>query len=184
MHSCVYGHGVKRGVLSRFLSFDDSAALPLFASMPVGRRYPPPRASCVAHRPVHPPPPSNCCVVALPKRKQYVPCDVSTVCFGTAASMGAFLLGAGAKVSLQISVKRDAHKYITALLFFRKRPVDCWFVSLLVPTASLGFGRGLRRVCQVPGRDASQVVGVFACVWCFCRSFPHAVHTFTSTCSR
>jgi ATP-dependent Clp endopeptidase proteolytic subunit ClpP len=28
---------------------------------------------------------------------QYVPCDVSTVCFGTAASMGAFLLGAGAK---------------------------------------------------------------------------------------
>ena len=27
---------------------------------------------------------------------QYVPCDVSTVCFGTAASMGAFLLGAGA----------------------------------------------------------------------------------------
>uniref|UniRef100_A0A7S1XLI5 ATP-dependent Clp protease proteolytic subunit n=1 Tax=Phaeomonas parva TaxID=124430 RepID=A0A7S1XLI5_9STRA len=28
---------------------------------------------------------------------QYVPCDVSTVCFGMAASMGAFLLGAGAK---------------------------------------------------------------------------------------
>jgi len=26
---------------------------------------------------------------------QYVPCDVSTVCFGTAASMGAFLLGSG-----------------------------------------------------------------------------------------
>ena len=26
---------------------------------------------------------------------QYVPCDVNTVCFGTAASMGAFLLGAG-----------------------------------------------------------------------------------------
>merc|ERR1712228_463461 len=28
---------------------------------------------------------------------QYVPCDINTVCFGTAASMGAFLLGAGAK---------------------------------------------------------------------------------------
>lgn len=28
---------------------------------------------------------------------QFVPCDVSTVCFGSAASMGAFLLGAGAK---------------------------------------------------------------------------------------
>lgn len=28
---------------------------------------------------------------------QYIPCDVSTVCFGMAASMGAFLLGAGAK---------------------------------------------------------------------------------------
>merc|ERR1711953_1302690 len=27
---------------------------------------------------------------------QYVPCDVATVCFGMAASMGAFLLGAGA----------------------------------------------------------------------------------------
>jgi len=26
---------------------------------------------------------------------QFVPCDVNTVCFGTAASMGAFLLGAG-----------------------------------------------------------------------------------------
>merc|ERR1711988_400329 len=28
---------------------------------------------------------------------QYVPCDVNTVCFGMAASMGAFLLGAGTK---------------------------------------------------------------------------------------
>jgi ATP-dependent Clp endopeptidase proteolytic subunit ClpP len=28
---------------------------------------------------------------------QYVPCDINTVCFGTAASMGAFLLGAGCK---------------------------------------------------------------------------------------
>ena len=27
----------------------------------------------------------------------FVPCDVSTVCLGTAASMGAFLLGAGTK---------------------------------------------------------------------------------------
>ncbi|KAJ1431016.1 Clp protease-domain-containing protein [Ochromonadaceae sp. CCMP2298] len=28
---------------------------------------------------------------------QYIPCDVGTVCFGMAASMGAFLLGAGTK---------------------------------------------------------------------------------------
>lgn len=28
---------------------------------------------------------------------QFIPCDVSTVCFGMAASMGAFLLGAGTK---------------------------------------------------------------------------------------
>lgn len=28
---------------------------------------------------------------------QYIPCDVSTICFGTAASMGAFLLSSGAK---------------------------------------------------------------------------------------
>jgi ATP-dependent Clp protease protease subunit len=28
---------------------------------------------------------------------QFIPCDVSTVCFGTAASMAAFLLGAGTK---------------------------------------------------------------------------------------
>lgn len=28
---------------------------------------------------------------------EFIPCDVSTVCFGMAASMGAFLLGAGAK---------------------------------------------------------------------------------------
>jgi ATP-dependent Clp protease protease subunit len=28
---------------------------------------------------------------------QFIPCDVSTVCFGMAASMGAFLLSAGAK---------------------------------------------------------------------------------------
>jgi len=28
---------------------------------------------------------------------QFVPCDTNTVCFGTAASMGAFLLGAGTK---------------------------------------------------------------------------------------
>merc|ERR1711871_1319180 len=28
---------------------------------------------------------------------QFIPCDISTVCFGMAASMGAFLLGAGTK---------------------------------------------------------------------------------------
>lgn len=28
---------------------------------------------------------------------QYIPCDVATICFGTAASMGAFLLSAGTK---------------------------------------------------------------------------------------
>jgi ATP-dependent Clp protease, protease subunit len=28
---------------------------------------------------------------------QYIPCDVNTVCFGMAASMGAFLLSAGTK---------------------------------------------------------------------------------------
>ena len=35
--------------------------------------------------------------MAIYDTMQYVPCDVSTVCFGTAASMGAFLLGAGTK---------------------------------------------------------------------------------------
>ena len=35
--------------------------------------------------------------MAIYDTMQYVPCDVSTVCFGTAASMGAFLLGAGAR---------------------------------------------------------------------------------------
>jgi len=35
--------------------------------------------------------------MAIYDTMQYVPCDVATVCFGTAASMGAFLLGAGAK---------------------------------------------------------------------------------------
>lgn len=35
--------------------------------------------------------------MAIYDAMQYVPCDVSTVCFGTAASMGAFLLGAGAR---------------------------------------------------------------------------------------
>lgn len=30
---------------------------------------------------------------------QYIPCDINTVCFGMAASMGAFLLSAGTKVS-------------------------------------------------------------------------------------
>ena len=28
---------------------------------------------------------------------QFIPCDINTVCFGMAASMGAFLLGAGTK---------------------------------------------------------------------------------------
>jgi ATP-dependent Clp protease, protease subunit len=35
--------------------------------------------------------------MAIYDTMQYVPCDVATVCFGMAASMGAFLLGAGAK---------------------------------------------------------------------------------------
>ncbi|EOD08646.1 putative endopeptidase Clp [Emiliania huxleyi CCMP1516] len=42
-----------------------------------------------------------CCSVsagmAIFDTMQYVPCDINTVCFGTAASMGAFLLGAGQK---------------------------------------------------------------------------------------
>ncbi len=33
--------------------------------------------------------------MAIYDTMQFIPCDVSTVCFGTAASMGAFLLGAG-----------------------------------------------------------------------------------------
>ena len=35
--------------------------------------------------------------MAIYDAMQYVPCDVNTVCFGMAASMGAFLLGAGTK---------------------------------------------------------------------------------------
>ncbi|KAA8492008.1 ATP-dependent Clp protease proteolytic subunit 1 [Porphyridium purpureum] len=35
--------------------------------------------------------------LAIYDTMQYIPCDVQTICFGTAASMGAFLLGAGAK---------------------------------------------------------------------------------------
>ncbi|GMI11000.1 hypothetical protein TrLO_g13123, partial [Triparma laevis f. longispina] len=35
--------------------------------------------------------------MAIYDTMQFVPCDVKTVCFGMAASMGAFLLGAGAK---------------------------------------------------------------------------------------
>jgi len=35
--------------------------------------------------------------LAIYDTMQFIPCDVSTVCFGMAASMGAFLLGAGAK---------------------------------------------------------------------------------------
>ena len=35
--------------------------------------------------------------MAIYDTMQFVPCDVSTVCFGMAASMGAFLLGAGTK---------------------------------------------------------------------------------------
>lgn len=38
--------------------------------------------------------------LAIYDAMQYVPCDVATVCFGMAASMGAFLLGAGAKVRI------------------------------------------------------------------------------------
>ncbi|CAK0876539.1 unnamed protein product [Prorocentrum cordatum] len=35
--------------------------------------------------------------LAIYDTMQFVPCDVNTVCFGMAASMGAFLLGAGTK---------------------------------------------------------------------------------------
>ena len=35
--------------------------------------------------------------MAIYDTMQYIPCDVSTVCFGTAASMGAFLLCSGAQ---------------------------------------------------------------------------------------
>ncbi|CAM9578599.1 unnamed protein product, partial [Phaeothamnion confervicola] len=34
--------------------------------------------------------------LAIYDTMQFIPCDVATVCFGMAASMGAFLLGAGA----------------------------------------------------------------------------------------
>jgi len=35
--------------------------------------------------------------LAIYDAMQFVPCDIQTVCFGMAASMGAFLLGAGTK---------------------------------------------------------------------------------------
>lgn len=35
--------------------------------------------------------------MAIYDTMQFIPCDVQTICFGTAASMGAFLLGAGTK---------------------------------------------------------------------------------------
>lgn len=35
--------------------------------------------------------------MAIYDTMQYIPCDVQTICFGTAASMGAFLLSAGTK---------------------------------------------------------------------------------------
>lgn len=35
--------------------------------------------------------------LAIYDTMQFIPCDVQTICFGTAASMGAFLLSAGAK---------------------------------------------------------------------------------------
>ncbi|KAI0562551.1 ATP-dependent Clp protease proteolytic subunit [Gracilaria domingensis] len=35
--------------------------------------------------------------LAIYDTMQFIPCDVQTICFGTAASMGAFLLGAGTK---------------------------------------------------------------------------------------
>lgn len=35
--------------------------------------------------------------LAIYDTMQFIPCDISTVCFGTAASMGSFLLGAGTK---------------------------------------------------------------------------------------
>lgn len=35
--------------------------------------------------------------LAIYDTMQFIPCDVQTICFGTAASMGAFLLAAGAK---------------------------------------------------------------------------------------
>mmetsp|Transcript_7523 Transcript_7523/g.18495 ORF Transcript_7523/g.18495 Transcript_7523/m.18495 type:complete len:159 (+) Transcript_7523:137-613(+) len=35
--------------------------------------------------------------MAIYDTMQYIPCDIQTICFGTAASMGAFLLGAGTK---------------------------------------------------------------------------------------
>lgn len=40
--------------------------------------------------------------MAIYDAMQFVPCDVATVCFGMAASMGAFLLGAGAPVRRHI----------------------------------------------------------------------------------
>lgn len=35
--------------------------------------------------------------MAIYDTMQFIPCDMQTICFGTAASMGAFLLGAGTK---------------------------------------------------------------------------------------
>ena len=40
----------------------------------------------------------------------FIPCDVSTVCFGMAASMGAFLLGAGTKVCTYYQPASQPHR--------------------------------------------------------------------------
>ena len=53
--------------------------------------------------------------MAIYDTMQYVPCDVATVCFGMAASMGAFLLGAGFRSAL-------AGVRNTLNAFFKGRP--------------------------------------------------------------
>ena len=80
--------------------------------------------------------------MAIYDAMQFVPCDVSTVCFGTAASMGAFLLGAGAKVGPFLPAWEQAVLGVLALHRNYSHHLSCVF-SCRYPF--LSYVQGKRR---------------------------------------
>lgn len=63
--------------------------------------------------------------MAIYDTMQYIKCDVSTICIGMAASMGAFLLSAGANDLVKIIEKADTGDELLLTVYRQGDTVDC-----------------------------------------------------------
>ena len=71
--------------------------------------------------------------MAIYDTMNYIKCDVSTICVGMAASMGAFLLSGGAKGKRFEMCIRDRYMNVVGIMFLRDLFTFLWTLVFIIP---------------------------------------------------